>query len=194
MQRTTAPSPRFLRCNKGQHFLCQAYQLAVTNMNTWTWRRCCNEACRLLNSLGLNQALFYKTVTIWNHVFRKFECIPHPNPLVQCGKQPLPRLLEIFPDTKEQIVAFGVRNLATLIIEGLQNFIVSSIVPRLASQWQKDQEVAVEDTTSGSVRPTSSTSLTATTTENDEDRPQTVAYNSQKFLIHHFLVPTDLRS
>ena len=73
-------------------------------------------------------------------------------------------MLEIFTDAKEQIVGFGVRNLATLTIEGLHDFIVSSNIPRLASQWQKDQEVAAEDTTTGGVRPTGSTSLTATTT------------------------------
>jgi hypothetical protein len=119
-----------------------------------------------LNSLGILQATFHKTVAqCWNMVYRMLECFPHLNPYVQCGKQPLPRLLEIFPDAKEQIVGFGVRNLATLMIEGLHDFIISSVIPRLASQLQKDQEVPAEDTTTGGVRPTGSTSsLTATTT------------------------------
>ncbi len=88
-------------------------------------------------------------------VFRKFECFPHPNPYVQCGKRPLPRLLEIFPDAREQIIAFGVQNLATLAIEALHDFIVSTVIPRLASSlWQKDQEVAVAvaaSTTAGEI-------------------------------------------
>ncbi|KAI2510949.1 hypothetical protein MHU86_3421 [Fragilaria crotonensis] len=63
-------------------FLCLAYQLALANMNAWTWHDCCKEACKTLNRLGLNQATFYKTVAEWNMVFRKFESFPHPNAYV----------------------------------------------------------------------------------------------------------------
>ncbi len=82
-------------------FLCLAYQLTLVNMNKWTWLECYKEACKTLNSLGMLQATFYKTVAQWNMVFRKFECFPHPIPYVQCGKRPLLRLLEIFPDARE---------------------------------------------------------------------------------------------
>ena len=71
-------------------FLCCAYQLALTHMNGWTWHDCCKEACKCLNSFGMNQATFFKTLAQWNIVFRKFECFPHPNPYVQSGKRPLP--------------------------------------------------------------------------------------------------------
>ncbi|KAI2493926.1 hypothetical protein MHU86_20611 [Fragilaria crotonensis] len=112
-------------------FLCLAYQLALANMNAWTWHDCCKEACKTLNRLGLNQATsFYKTVAEWNMVFRKFESFPHPNAYVQCGKRPLPRLLEIYPDAKDQIVSFGIKNLATLTIESLHDFIVSTVIRR----------------------------------------------------------------
>ena len=121
-------------------FLCLAYQLALQHMNSWTWHDCCKETCTRLSSLGMNQATFYKTIAQWNMIFRKFECFPHPNPYVQCGKRPLPRLLEIFPDAKEQIVGFGVKNLATLTIEGVHDFIVSWVIPRLAAEWNKDHE------------------------------------------------------
>ena len=43
-------------------FLCCAFQLALENMNQWTWQDCCREACKRLNSLGMNQATFYKTI------------------------------------------------------------------------------------------------------------------------------------
>jgi hypothetical protein len=65
----------------------------------------------------MQQATFYRTIAEWNTIYSKLECFPHPNAYVQCGKRPLPRLLEIFPDAKEQIVAFGVRKLAMLTIE-----------------------------------------------------------------------------
>lgn len=50
----------------------------------------------------------------------------------------------LIPDAKEQIVAFGVRNLATLTIEGLHDFIVSSVIPRLALKCHKDEEATVK--------------------------------------------------
>ena len=50
-------------------FLCYAYQLALSKMNEWTWQDCCAEACKLLYSLGMKQASFYKTIAKWNIVF-----------------------------------------------------------------------------------------------------------------------------
>ena len=52
-------------------------------------------------------------------MFRRFECFLHPNLYVQCGKRPLPQLLEVYPDAKDQIVSFGIKNLATLTIESV---------------------------------------------------------------------------
>jgi hypothetical protein len=157
-------------------FLCLAYQLALTNMNRWTWHECCKEACKTLNSLGMKQATFYKTVAQWNIVFRKFKSFPHPNPYVQCGKRPLPRLLEIYPDAKDQIVSFGVKNLAKLTIESVHDFIVTTVIPRLALLWQKDEEAAAAPATADlSAISTSMTSintiniqLTGTAEDNQE--------------------------
>ena len=67
-------------------FLALAYQVALQNMNKWTWHKCCQDACETLNALGLNQATFYKTVAQWNIVFRKLEFFLHPNLYVPCGK------------------------------------------------------------------------------------------------------------
>ncbi|KAI2489704.1 hypothetical protein MHU86_24871 [Fragilaria crotonensis] len=115
-------------------FLCCAYQIALTDMNERTWHDCCRQACKFLNSLGLRQATFFKTVANWNKLFRQFDGFPHPNPYVQCGKRPLPRLLELFPDAKDQIVSFGIKNLATLTIESVHDFLVTSVIPRLAKK------------------------------------------------------------
>jgi hypothetical protein len=114
-------------------FLCCAYQLALKKMNQWTWKDCCREAYKRLKSLGMNQATFYNTISEWNGVYRTLEAfLPHPNPYVQCYKRPLPRLLEISLNAKEQIVAYSVKNLETLTIEGVRDFIVSIVIPRLA--------------------------------------------------------------
>jgi hypothetical protein len=111
-------------------------------MNMWTWHKCCQDACETLNAIELNQATFYKTVAQWNIVFCKLDFFPHPNFYLQCGKRPLPRLLEIYPDTKEQILSFGMKNLAKLAIESVRDFIVSTVIPRLALQWQHNVEAA----------------------------------------------------
>jgi hypothetical protein len=128
-------------------FLCCAYQLALTKMNDWTWHDCCKEACNRLNSLGLVQATFFKTIANWNKVFRKFECFPHPNPYVQCGKRPMPRLLEVFPNAKDQIIAFGIKNLATLTIESVHDFILSTVLPTLTVLWEKEMMIPDRDIT-----------------------------------------------
>ena len=74
------------------------------------------------------------TIAKWNIFYCKLGCFPHPNANVQSGKQPLPRLLEMFPDEKDHIIAFGVNNLATLTREGMLDLIVSPAIPRLALQ------------------------------------------------------------
>jgi hypothetical protein len=96
----------------------------------------------------MDQATLYKIISEWNGVHRTLEAIPHPNPHLQCGKRPFPRLLEIFPDAKEQIVAYSIKSLATLTVEGVHNFIVSTVIPQLARVWKMDYEVATAGITS----------------------------------------------
>ncbi len=106
-------------------FLCRAYQLArLSHINQWAWHKCCQEACNELNSLGMMQATCYKTVAAWNMTYRQREGFPHPNPYVlPCGKQPLPRQLEFFPDAKDEIVSFAILNLAKLTIGWFTTFL-----------------------------------------------------------------------
>ena len=120
------------------YFLSLAYQLALQKLNQWTWHNCCKEACSHLNDLGIQQGTFYRTLAEWNIIYSKLECFPHSNAYVQCGKRPLPRLLEIFANAKEQIVSFGVRNLKSLTIEGMHYFFASTVIPRLVVVWQND--------------------------------------------------------
>jgi hypothetical protein len=133
-------------------FLCYVYQVALSKMNGATWHDCCKEACQHLNSLGLYQATFVKTIAKWNMIFRKFESFPHPNPYVKCGKRPLPKLLEAFPVAKDQIVAFGIKHLATrLTIESVHDFILSTVLPKLTATWVNESSTTV--TAVGNTRP-----------------------------------------
>ena len=45
---------------------CCAYIIALTDMNRVTWHECCKDACKMLNSLGIKQAIHFKTVANWN--------------------------------------------------------------------------------------------------------------------------------
>jgi hypothetical protein len=94
--------------------------------------------CNELNALGMLLARSYKTVAAWNMTYRQVEGFPHPNPYIQCGKRPLPRLLEVFPDAKDQIVSFALKNLAKLMIEGVHDFVLSKVLTRLINLWQSD--------------------------------------------------------
>ena len=96
----------------------------------------------------MTQATFFKTVAGWKAVFRNLESFPHPKLCVQCGKGPLPRLLEIHPDAKDQITSLGVKKLATCTKEGIHDYIVRTFIPRLTSVWQEDQKVATTKNTS----------------------------------------------
>jgi hypothetical protein len=138
-------------------------------MNNWLWHDCCKEACKPLNTFGMKQATFYKTTAKWNIVYRKFEAFPHTNLYVQCGKRPLPRLLEVYPCAKEQIVAFGIKNLAHLSIEAVYQFIHSVIIPRLAALWKS--ESANEATSIAAATTSSSSPSTSTTTSTSPINP-----------------------
>jgi hypothetical protein len=139
--------------------------VGARKMNEWTWQDCCSGACQLLNSFGMKQASFYKTVSNWNIAFRKYKSFPHPNLSVQSGKQPLPRLLEVYPCAKEQIVSFGLKNLAHLSIEAVCQFILSTVVPRLAALWIKESHDDAAATTSS----TPSSSNNSTTGANEDN-------------------------
>jgi hypothetical protein len=43
-------------------FFCSAYQLALSEMNKWTWYKCFQEACDELDALGMTQATCYNTI------------------------------------------------------------------------------------------------------------------------------------
>ena len=124
-------------------FLCCAYQLALKHMNQWTWHECCKQACTRLNAIGITQATSYKTVANWNILYRSLDNFPHPNPYVQCGKRPLPRLFEAFPSAKDDIASFAVRKLATLTIEEVHEFITTVLLPKLIIEWKDDKDMKV---------------------------------------------------
>ncbi len=45
----------------------------------WTWQDGCTKACQLLNSFGMKQASFCKTVSNWSIAFRTYKIFSRPN-------------------------------------------------------------------------------------------------------------------
>ena len=158
-----------LQIRQRSTFLCCAHQLALSNMNKVTWHRCCKRACNLFNSLGSKDATFYKTtIAKSNKIFRKFGCFPHPNPNVQCGKLPLPRLLGLYPDAKDHIVSFWRQELRNANYRECSRLHHHLNLPRLALTWQKVQQC--NDSGAGF-------SITTTnTTSNNHDDLSTINY------------------
>jgi hypothetical protein len=125
------------------------------------------------------QATCYKTVAAWNMTYRQREGFPDPDQYEQCGNRPLPQLLETFPDAKDEIASFAIKIFAKLTIEGVHNFIVSKVIPRLITVWQSaNNPIAV------------SAAIVATTSDEDT----TTSANNEEDPKHSFLVAHGLES
>jgi hypothetical protein len=122
--------------------LCFAYRLAVDNMNEWTWEQCCIEACSQLNKIGIVQATHHRTVQDWNVEFRKDSAFLHPNNIVRCGKRPQPLLFLKYPQVKQEITSFGLKNLTTLTVELVYSYCLETLFPRLYEIWREDMHHA----------------------------------------------------
>jgi hypothetical protein len=126
--------------------LCLAYQLAIKNVNKWTWEQCCAHTCSQLNPLGIEQATDNRAVQDWNGVFRQEGSFPHPNHAVRCGKKPLPLLFEKYPGAIDDMIHFGVTNLTTLTVESFHGFCHKILLPKLFEQWRSDVLCSCEST------------------------------------------------
>ena len=117
-------------------------------------------------------------------MFREFEGFPHKNPHVRCGKLPLLRLLEAFPDAKDQIVSFGIANLSTLTIESVHDLIVAQVVPRLEKVWRQQSIKRMESDGDATTRTGRINTDTSTNTSSMTNSSNTGKHN-ETFLNAH---------
>jgi hypothetical protein len=96
---------------------------------------------------------------------------------IQCGKRPLPRLLEVYPCAKEQVVALAIKNLVHLSFEAIYQLIHSVVIPRLAALWKS--ESANEATSIAAATTASSSPSTSTTSTSTINPTSNVADNNQ---------------
>lgn len=71
------------------------------------------------------------TIMTWNTYFRVYGTFPHPNFYVERGKEPKPRMWEIFPEAKDMVKHFANENLETLSSELVADYIRGELVDEL---------------------------------------------------------------
>ena len=138
---------RYLRSGSGQCFFA-----VPTNLLLWRWTN------------GRGKTAAKKLLSVWT---ASASTRPHSSRLSQTrmfnvGGVLCPDFSKYF---KEQIIAYEVNNLATLTIEIVHDFIISTVIPRLTEIWEKvkgmtmievvSKDAATEETTCKSQRITS---------------------------------------
>jgi len=113
--------------------LCQAHTHAKDQLgrgqDKWTWRRCCQEACQLLNPIGISLASNCETIQRHNMSFKGTEVFPHPNQHAILGKKPEPQMFQVYPELRNKVEQWCTRNVATLSIEGLCDQVHTHVIP-----------------------------------------------------------------
>jgi len=95
-----------------------------------TWESCCRQSCTYMNVCGIQQMTSWQVLEQWNIAFCINECFNNPNPHVALGKVPHPPFLEAFPFIKRHIRDFCLLDLANLSIDKVQNYVISTAVPK----------------------------------------------------------------
>ncbi len=90
-------------------YLQMAY-LNVLNSNIdepISFRKCCEQAIKqIMSEIGIHVMTNYRTIMIWNRVFRTNEMFPHPHYYVEMGKTEQPVFLESFPEVQMELSKF----------------------------------------------------------------------------------------
>ena len=60
----------------------------------------------MLQPLGIMATISYKTVELWNILFRQNNLFPHPNPLADIGQSVDPKIFQLFPSAKSELLSF----------------------------------------------------------------------------------------
>jgi len=88
-------------------------QLALENMNKWTWMECCKSAAVVADRMGLSLSKCPDTVGKWYRAFRGKRKIALPLK----KKNDLPPILELNPDVCGALKTHALDNLGMLSVE-----------------------------------------------------------------------------
>ena len=115
-------------------YLCLVYKIALVNMpDGQTFQGCIEEASRRLALVYGNEHIkrHHSTISRWHKFFREDGCLPHPNHLVQNGKDPSPALFVNVPEAKLKFEKWAKENVATLSTETALVYIKETLLPEV---------------------------------------------------------------
>ena len=121
-------------------YLRMAY-LNVLNSNIdepISFRKCCEEAIKQMSEIGVNVITNYRTIMIWNRIFRTKEIFPHPNYYIEMGKSDQPVFLETFPEVKLELNEWVQQNLCNLNCENIGTELKQNILPNTYQTYLQD--------------------------------------------------------
>jgi hypothetical protein len=108
-------------------------QLALENMNKWTWMQCCKCAVVVADRMGLKLTKCPDTVGKWYQAFREKRKIIMPVK----KKNNLPPILELNPDVCSAIKTHALANLGTLSVEMMSEYLHNIIIPQMVNAERK---------------------------------------------------------
>jgi hypothetical protein len=109
--------------------LRKAYVLALENMNTWTWKACCQSALNLFSETGFNTIKSAATIMRWNRYFRVYNTLM-PSQSKQT-KEFQPKLFSVYPEAKMAVNLYFSKNLEKINVDGFRTFMLEEAIPKL---------------------------------------------------------------
>ena len=113
------------------------YQYAIENMNELSWLDCCKNAITDMQRLGYTLGSNPCTIVTWNIEFRAMELFNHPNQHITRGKNLEPIFFNIFPEAKDKITQYCLKNMADLTVDAVQCYISTTMIPSLQDNGMK---------------------------------------------------------
>jgi DNA-binding transcriptional regulator YhcF (GntR family) len=108
--------------------LTLALQLALEQMNGWTWTKCCEMSVKVANRMGISITKNADTVKRWYRHFREKRKF-----IVSVRqKHNLPPFLELNPDVCSAIKKYACSNLNRLSVEAVVEYIHHTVLPQIA--------------------------------------------------------------
>jgi hypothetical protein len=112
-----------------------ALNLALEQMNGWTWGKCCETARKVAVRMGVSITKNADTVKRWYRSFRLKRRFAVP--IKQ--KHNLPPFLELNPDVCSALKTYACANLNTLSIEMMVEYLHNTVIPEMVKKEMNER-------------------------------------------------------
>ena len=120
-------------------YISVALKFAERKMPMWTWKKCCSEAVKAMEIVGLDLIRNGETLRKWHLLFRdNNDCFPNPARHRHDGRSPLPMLLENNPDLKNALVRYCKEHLDHLTAELITSYLYETALPALLEERRRE--------------------------------------------------------